>query len=886
LVSSATTAADGTWSTTIVEASYDVWVLPPEGSGFARQFLPASTTGTGTQLDIVLIATSAMVRYSARVVDEAGLPVAGIGVLLRAGDDVQSGGTDANGEAVIEAAAGDWAVSLWSYDEAVSGLPDQLVWTRSEALRLMEDTAETLVLELRTIRGVVVDATGNPVANATVTASVERAPVFAWFRSRSLDTVVTDADGRFALRALVGPTLVSATPNVPWASPTTIALTTHDPSDIELEIVVPIPQTVVFSAVIQDRDGTALPGLNVCMWDCVMSDVNGAVSFETLTGDTALVVYRGSRDEELPQIPDVITARYPFTLTADTFETVTLANRFVRGTVVDEGGRPIAGVQVFGTTHNEDGESFTYSQDQTTTDENGRYVLALLRGEGTVHAVPSPDHDSVETDFIPVTVVDDLELEIVAPRGYTYTARLRDRDGAPLPAIEVCMIADPARSNACRPTDAHGDAVFRLPARAYVRRVYLGGQREETPQLPDWFSLHSTVTVTGDAVETVVVPNRVFEGVVLDGDGNPVAHAWIAARGTRGEDPFPEGWSSSTTTDANGRFRLSTLGWADAPVTVWISPDPATGLEFVSLEREAITDDVSVTLLVQLYSDSVAADVSAGGTLTTDTEGDGATAADPVETSVTSPIAGTVEIRESPITRLPPSGSTFLAQQVTITAPLATATEPLFIELALDASRVPAGENEETLAVFRDGAFVAPCTATSGATPDPCIASRTRVGDDVVVTARSSRGGTWNVGVRRIGDGDSDGLLDDVDACPADAEDADGFQDEDGCPDLDDDGDGVLDAADACREEPEDLDGFEDTDGCPEPGPTPERCPDFDGDGVVTVRDQVRVARAMGSSVGGARYDSAVDLDADGDVDVDDLRRVLARRGATCPLSP
>lgn len=66
------------------------------------------------------------------------------------------------------------------------------------------------------------------------------------------------------------------------------------------------------------------------------------------------------------------------------------------------------------------------------------------------------------------------------------------------------------------------------------------------------------------------------------------------------------------------------------------------------------------------------------------------------------------------------------------------------------------------------------------------------------------------------GDRDGDGLLDDVDQCADEPEDKDGYQDEDGCPELDNDGDGVLDGADQCPLEPEDKDGYQDADGCPE----------------------------------------------------------------------
>jgi OmpA-OmpF porin, OOP family len=80
------------------------------------------------------------------------------------------------------------------------------------------------------------------------------------------------------------------------------------------------------------------------------------------------------------------------------------------------------------------------------------------------------------------------------------------------------------------------------------------------------------------------------------------------------------------------------------------------------------------------------------------------------------------------------------------------------------------------------------------------------------------------------GDTDGDGLMDNVDKCPNEAEDKDGFQDDDGCPEADNDKDGIPDAADKCPNEPEDKDGFQDDDGCPDP--------DNDGDGVPDASDK------------------------------------------------
>lgn len=78
-------------------------------------------------------------------------------------------------------------------------------------------------------------------------------------------------------------------------------------------------------------------------------------------------------------------------------------------------------------------------------------------------------------------------------------------------------------------------------------------------------------------------------------------------------------------------------------------------------------------------------------------------------------------------------------------------------------------------------------------------------------------------------DKDGDGIPDDIDQCPEVAEDKDGFEDVDGCPDYDNDKDGIYDTKDECPNDPEDRDGFQDEDGCPDN--------DNDRDGIPDVSD-------------------------------------------------
>jgi outer membrane protein OmpA-like peptidoglycan-associated protein len=70
-------------------------------------------------------------------------------------------------------------------------------------------------------------------------------------------------------------------------------------------------------------------------------------------------------------------------------------------------------------------------------------------------------------------------------------------------------------------------------------------------------------------------------------------------------------------------------------------------------------------------------------------------------------------------------------------------------------------------------------------------------------------------------DADVDGVMDHQDKCPAEAEDHDNYQDDDGCPESDNDADGISDPQDACPT----------SNGPPENGGCPDA--DRDGDGMV-----------------------------------------------------
>jgi OmpA-OmpF porin, OOP family len=91
----------------------------------------------------------------------------------------------------------------------------------------------------------------------------------------------------------------------------------------------------------------------------------------------------------------------------------------------------------------------------------------------------------------------------------------------------------------------------------------------------------------------------------------------------------------------------------------------------------------------------------------------------------------------------------------------------------------------------------------------------------------------------RAHDRDHDGIPDDLDECPDLAEDKDGIQDQDGCPEDDADGDGILDDQDACPLVPGVWWNDPRKNGCP--------APDTDGDGVPDPVDACPAVRGIES---------------------------------------
>jgi CSLREA domain-containing protein/uncharacterized repeat protein (TIGR01451 family) len=233
----------------------------------------------------------------------------------------------------------------------------------------------------------------------------------------------------------------------------------------------------------------------------------------------------------------------------------------------------------------------------------------------------------------------------------------------------------------------------------------------------------SLTGATGNTVHRI----EVFANAVCDPSGN-------------GEGDMFLGTTDVTTNGAGAAtFEITVGAVADGTVVTATSTTGGQTSEFSPCATSGPPPD-----------DSAAGSGAPGTTTTTDGEADGATAADPIETTVTVPATvvspAAVSIGESATLGPPPSGFTFFGMQVEIEAPVADPSAPLVLVFELDATIVPAGETAESVFVTRNGAIVGDCTATDGtADPDPCVDDRTTEPDgDLRLTVLTSQASTWN----------------------------------------------------------------------------------------------------------------------------------------------
>lgn len=277
--------------------------------------------------------------------------------------------------------------------------------------------------------------------------------------------------------------------------------------------------------------------------------------------------------------------------------------------------------------------------------------------------------------------------------------------------------------------------------------------------------LQSTITMTGVGDTTPVSVDLLeFDAANPATGGVSASGAIVTLHGEfsdnlSGIDKVYVRYVSQTSSQlAIGEGRTSEFGGNPWQIDAYFPPYSSVGLwlpEITTIDYAGnveVLDDATLqgmgyNLAVTLL-ENVSDELPVNGTVTTDPENDGATVADPLESSVTTPIAGEVSIVRLEIGEITDltNGYRFLGQQISISAPEATVEAPLLLQFNIDSSAVQPGETAANIEVFRNAVLIEDCLSPTIADPDPCVATRTTLGDgDIQVTVRTSSASAWTL---------------------------------------------------------------------------------------------------------------------------------------------
>jgi hypothetical protein len=743
----------GSYQVSVAPGSYDVRVSPEPSSGYLVQTLAGRSISGDTTLDLLLVPASAA-AYGGKVVTATGAGVPGVQLKLDGFTGSASGETDEGGAFSLAVPPGsyDRRLEFSKGDTLPPDLPAGFSLAFTDPIEIAADLQQTITLPATVVlSGTVVAPGGQPLDGAEVIATFADVRVEGVTGAQGLDTF-TDASGAFSTAMFPGTATLLVLPppgsplglamlDVEVAESTSLSVTLPDTpygGFVETAAAGPAADVIV---TLEDANGFSRSGL---------TDSDGVFGFPISPGTYRRSLANSSSPSSIPGVPRDFFLLLPGTVDvfADTMETLVMPATFqFSGSVVDPAGRPVVGAEVssllFDVAADAVGGFETF---MGVTDADGKFNMPVFPGMGAVQVIPAPG-SGLGAASASVVVTSDTVHDFTVP-DTVYSGEVTTADGTGIGDVTVELFAGVLVASAV--TGPAGDFAIPVAPGMYERHLEYAPVFPVVPDLPQNFVVipNGTINLTASASEVLALPpGRRLAVTVVDPSGAAVDGASVSSEFFDVLTPAATGTQPlSATTDANGDFVAVVFPGSGA---LEIAPPVGSSLPSVRVNGVAVTDsDVQLGILLQANAKIVSAVLAAMETLSTDSGGTGPTLGDPVTTAVTTPVGGMVSIFQSPVLIPAPAGFRFLGRQVGISAPASTPDMPLIIVFALDASEVPAGDDETTLEVFKNDALVPGCTGTPGvASPDPCISSRERLTDgDIRLTILTSTASSWNLG--------------------------------------------------------------------------------------------------------------------------------------------
>ncbi|HRQ88609.1 MAG TPA: carboxypeptidase regulatory-like domain-containing protein, partial [Bacteroidia bacterium] len=565
-------------------------------SGYRSFQIPSAT------VELVLCEGAAM---PLKVVDEAGLPVAGLE--LRAIDlveidplefeahfcqpcealkDFWSATTDAKGECVIRGLPEGMKIHVDHSDERYAQPERQ----RNVNLRLESGNTEAHLIQLEraaTISGRVTFPDGSPVAGATVRALEQY-----HYRGGCSDETTTDADGRYVLKRLlafaydIGVTFPEALQK-DWAQPAHTEISLEKGQPFEAPDIVLTPGALVTGRVTLPDTGEGVPDFMVGGIELGLSsylapwrtktDAEGNYRFRLSPGERRVYLAGGApegysrpkRNEKDLTLREGDRRVVDFTLAGSSELT---------GRVLDEDGNPVAGATVRFRLPLSPGHKWLSGED-------GSFLIDLREELDDVKLFAYRD-DWLSTKSVAAAPGKEVEIRLSKSGPGRAEGRVINEEGTPIAGATVTWHGAFDRRGTLTgetTTDDEGRFVAErvIPDEGIGFSAAAAGYRETTQHLD--IEGGKTATVPDLVLRELAKAGKPIVGRVVDAKGEPVRDADVWTEDER----QPEAHQLS---DEEGRFRFEgiVMGW------IWVKA--ANDGKQTRVRVRAGTEDVVVHL--------------------------------------------------------------------------------------------------------------------------------------------------------------------------------------------------------------------------------------------------------------------------------------------------
>ncbi|MCK4529131.1 carboxypeptidase regulatory-like domain-containing protein [candidate division WOR-3 bacterium] len=190
----ATSGEDGRYIMALIPGTYDIYIYPPEGSGFAHEVIGELDIPVDTTLDIIL---QEAIQLTGTVTTSEGVAIPEAYVRLRPSSGTglsYSDSTDENGYYEISLPAGIYDLYLSKYGSAdPENIPSQFSQTIETSLSITENTERVIVVDVVKLSGIVTDINAVPVLD-----------VYLYVDGPSEGRVTSGVDGRYIMALIPG----------------------------------------------------------------------------------------------------------------------------------------------------------------------------------------------------------------------------------------------------------------------------------------------------------------------------------------------------------------------------------------------------------------------------------------------------------------------------------------------------------------------------------------------------------------------------------------------------------------------------------------------------------------------------------------------------------